>query len=238
MGCRWQSLVRVCGYNRGQTLAVRISGWPIPSAGGHLGLGGAISGWAPRGIPEHHYRHKCLAHREALIRPSRTLGIFLDFGDREARPPVPASSITANINSAWSGSFTQNGVSYNVTTQVSVQVADSASAASASGAQNVIGLSNGNASSRADSFVSGPNSLATFFRGQDTGTWNYNSMAGTKVRINALIGLTTPNVKNTRFRTVAKTYRNPEAKSNTFLQREIRAFQQRAAHCRNDRFRN
>jgi hypothetical protein len=37
-------------------------------------------------------------------------------------------------------------------------------------------------------------------------------------------GLTTPNVKNCTFRSVAKTCRHPEAKCNTFLQREILAF--------------
>ena len=87
-----------------------------------------------------------------------------------------AATLTSSIDKAWSGSFTQDGVSYNVTTQVSVQVADSASAASATGAQNVIGLSNGNAQGNADSVTGGPNSLATLFRGQDTGTWNINSL--------------------------------------------------------------
>jgi hypothetical protein len=67
-------------------------------------------------------------------------------------------------------------VTYNATTQVSVQVADSASDASKTGAQNVIGLTNGNARPNDDSITGPPNSFRTFLRGQDTGLWNYNSL--------------------------------------------------------------
>jgi RHS repeat-associated protein len=54
-----------------------------------------------------------------------------------------ASTIQSTIQNAWSGSFTQDGVTYNVSTQVSVQVAASEADASKTGAQNVVGLSNG-----------------------------------------------------------------------------------------------
>jgi len=39
-----------------------------------------------------------------------------------------------------------------------------------------------------------------------------------------LHGVTTPNVKSRTFRNVAKTYRQPKAKCNTFLQRDMLAF--------------
>jgi hypothetical protein len=40
----------------------------------------------------------------------------------------------------------------------------------------------------------------------------------------AVAGVSTPNVKNRTFRNVAKTYRQPKAKCNTFLQREMLDF--------------
>ena len=48
-------------------------------------------------------------------------------------------------------------------------------------------------------------------------------VAGTGGIIGA-VGVTSPNVKNRTFSTVTKTCRHPEAKCNTFLQREIQAF--------------
>jgi RHS repeat-associated protein len=87
-----------------------------------------------------------------------------------------ASQIQSSIQSAWSGSFTQNGVTYNVSTAVSVQIASSQDGAMQSGAQNVIGLSNGNAAPGADSFVN-PRSLWTAIKGgPDTGIWNFNNL--------------------------------------------------------------
>jgi len=61
--------------------------------------------------------------------------------------------IRSSIQSAWSGSFQQDGVMYDVSTQVSVQVAGSEGAATKSGAQNVIGLLNGPAAILADGRV-------------------------------------------------------------------------------------
>jgi RHS repeat-associated protein len=91
-----------------------------------------------------------------------------------------ASTIQSSIQNAWSGSFQQDGVTYNVSTQVSVQVAGSEGAASKTGAQNVIGLSNGpaNAAQGAQDFTTHSNSLGTFLRGQDTWIWNYNTLGG------------------------------------------------------------
>jgi len=89
-----------------------------------------------------------------------------------------AATIRDTIQSDWSGTIQQDGVTYNVSTQISVLVAGSESDASKTGAQNVIGLSNGPADpSRDANALTGPgNSLGTILRGQDTGTWNYNTL--------------------------------------------------------------
>ena len=54
-----------------------------------------------------------------------------------------ASTIQSSIQDAWNGTFVQDGVTYNVTTQVSVEVAASQGAAMETGAQNVIAMTNG-----------------------------------------------------------------------------------------------
>ncbi len=54
-----------------------------------------------------------------------------------------AADMKNSIEGAWTGSFTQDGVTYNVTTQVNVSVASSEQAAMSSGAQNVIAMTNG-----------------------------------------------------------------------------------------------
>ncbi len=89
-----------------------------------------------------------------------------------------AGTIQNTIQNAWSGSFSQDGVTYNVNTQVSVSVAGSQDAAMSSGAQNVIGLSNGpaDAAHNINSEVL-PKSLgAALFGGPDKGTWNFNTL--------------------------------------------------------------
>ena len=84
-----------------------------------------------------------------------------------------ATTIQNSINTAWSGSFTgQDGATYNVSTQVSVSVAGSQDAAMQSGAQNVIGLTEGMAiSGSANSFVN-PRSLFASDSSPDTGVWS------------------------------------------------------------------
>jgi RHS repeat-associated protein len=54
-----------------------------------------------------------------------------------------AATMETSIEGAWRGSFTQDGVTYNVSTDVTVSVAGSAGSAMNSGAQNVIGLTSG-----------------------------------------------------------------------------------------------
>jgi hypothetical protein len=85
-----------------------------------------------------------------------------------------------SIEGAWSGSFQQDGVTYNVTTDVTVSVYGSQSAAMNSGAQNVIGMTNG-AIQLADGRVAGayvdPKSLGRWLTGgPDTGKMDINNV--------------------------------------------------------------
>jgi RHS repeat-associated protein len=90
-----------------------------------------------------------------------------------------AGTIQNTIQNAWSGSFTQGDVTYNVNTQVSVSVASGESAAVKSGAQNVIGLSNGPADAahnfNSEVFAKSPGTK--LFGGPDRGIWNFNTLA-------------------------------------------------------------
>jgi len=91
-----------------------------------------------------------------------------------------AATIQSRINQAWSGGFKQNGITYTVTTSVTVQVASSEKAALASGAGNIISLSNGNASATADSQVFPRDTLlSTIFPGSDRGEWNVKNLSKT-----------------------------------------------------------
>ncbi len=79
------------------------------------------------------------------------------------------SAITSQVDKAWSGSFVQDGVTYNVSTNVTVSIASSADAAFKSGAQNAVGIdASGNAINHLDS---GPRGS-----GQDRGTWDFSSI--------------------------------------------------------------
>jgi hypothetical protein len=75
-------------------------------------------------------------------------------------------------------SFSQDGVTYNVATQVNVSVAGSQDAAMSSGAQNVIGLSNGpvDAKHHLNSETYRKSLGTAIFGGPDKGTWNYNTL--------------------------------------------------------------
>lgn len=118
-------------------------------------------------------------HHTCNVSITASIAIYAQSGSglTQAQLNSAASTIQGSINSAWSGSFNQDGVSYNVSTNVSVSVFGSQDAASGSGAQNVIGISNGDAiPGRADSYVN-PRSLGqAIFGGQDTGVWNYNNL--------------------------------------------------------------
>jgi RHS repeat-associated protein len=83
---------------------------------------------------------------------SASIAIYADSGSGLTQNQLNAAAQTmqSSIQNAWTGSFTQDGVTYNVSTQVSVSVYGSESAAASSGAQNVIGMTNGPA-------LTGPN---------------------------------------------------------------------------------
>lgn len=84
-----------------------------------------------------------------------------------------AGTIKQSIEGAWNGSFSDNGVTYNVSTAVSVSVVDSLSAGVSSGAQNVIGIANGAATQYgilAEDFVAERSLGQT---GPDVGIWNF-----------------------------------------------------------------
>jgi hypothetical protein len=85
-----------------------------------------------------------------------------------------AGTIQNSIQNAWTGSFNQDGVTYNVATQVNVSVAGSQDAAMSSGAQNVIGMTNGPPQAGAGAFVN-PKSLWGALTGApDTGMMDIN----------------------------------------------------------------
>ena len=83
-----------------------------------------------------------------------------------------ANKITSDVDKAWSGSFTQNGVTYNVTTSVSVSVSANESAAVGTGAQNVIEVANDNRQNQIRSNVRG---------GPDRGVLQVNDVLQTPV---------------------------------------------------------
>jgi RHS repeat-associated protein len=87
-----------------------------------------------------------------------------------------AGTMQNSIQNAWSGSFTQDGVSYNVSTQVSVSVADSQSAAMSSGAQNVIGMTNGDPAPNTGAYVNPKSLWGALTGGPDTGMMDINGV--------------------------------------------------------------
>ena len=117
-------------------------------------------------------------HTTCNVNVSASIAIYAQQGSNLSQQQLnqAASTIQSSIQNAWSGSFTQDGVSYNVSTQVSVSVAGSQDAAMSSGAQNVIGISNGNASATADSFVNSKSLWTAIKGGPDTGVWNINNL--------------------------------------------------------------
>ena len=67
-----------------------------------------------------------------------------------------AKTIKQTSETAWTGTFAKDGVTYNVSTQVNVSIAGSKDDAMQSGTQNAIGISQGAVTQygiKADSFV-------------------------------------------------------------------------------------
>jgi hypothetical protein len=90
---------------------------------------------------------------------------------------LAAPAIQKSIQNAWSGSFTRDGISYNVSTQVSVSAYASESDARNSGAQNFIGIS-ANAATSDSEDITVPRGRAPIagMQGIDTGVWSFNSV--------------------------------------------------------------
>jgi RHS repeat-associated protein len=120
-------------------------------------------------------------HTTCNVNVSASFAIYAQSGSGLSQDQMnsAASTLQSSIQNAWSGSFTQDGVSYNVSTSVSVSVVGSESDAMKSGAQNVIGISNGNASATADSYVQAKGMGAALFGGPDKGVWNINNLGAT-----------------------------------------------------------
>jgi RHS repeat-associated protein len=91
-----------------------------------------------------------------------------------------AGAMQSSINNAWSGSFVQDGTTYNVATQVNVSVAGSADAAMSSGAQNVIGMTSGAINlpdgRTAGAYISPKSFLGALTGAPDTGQMDINNV--------------------------------------------------------------
>jgi RHS repeat-associated protein len=119
----------------------------------------------------------CSAAASCQINVKATFSVYAASGSGLSAQELAAAAATIKgaIESAWSGSFTKDGVTYVVTTNVTVGVAANEGAAMASGAGNVIGLTNGVAiPGVADSYVDSGSLLGSF--GPDTGKWNVRSL--------------------------------------------------------------
>ena len=103
-----------------------------------------------------------------------------------------SSTIKNQIEGVWKGSFKQEGVKYNVSTSIDVQVVGSEADGMNSGAQNVIGLSKGNAAPGVDSYVEKRSTFAAITgSGPDKGVWNIDtlSQAGAAHEFTHLLGV-------------------------------------------------
>lgn len=103
-----------------------------------------------------------------------TIAIYSVNGTTDAQLRQAQAAITSQADQAWSGSFTQDGRTYNVKTDVTVSVVDSEKAGVDSGAQNVIGIdSSGKTTSHIDTNLTGTS--------YDTGRWDYHDVTTGKL---------------------------------------------------------
>jgi len=72
-----------------------------------------------------------------------TVALYLADASPKSTLQVVANQTKSGVEKAWTGTFVDNGVTYNVSTTVDVQTYGSEKAALASGAQNVIGVKSG-----------------------------------------------------------------------------------------------
>ncbi|MGH9763046.1 MAG: RHS repeat-associated core domain-containing protein, partial [Blastocatellia bacterium] len=83
-----------------------------------------------------------------------------------------SASYKKQIESAWTGTFTKDGITYTVTTTVDVQVYDNKKDAINSGAQNVVDAVRGASADRTRAFWV---SAGLGYQGADSGVWNFNT---------------------------------------------------------------
>lgn len=107
-------------------------------------------------------------HTTCNVNISATIAIYGDQNSGITKDQLNAAAIAMknSIEGAWSGSFSQDGVSYNVSTEVSASAADSERAAMNSGAQSVIGMTNGPPITMSDG-----SSLGAYVDEKSIGTW-------------------------------------------------------------------
>lgn len=84
--------------------------------------------------------------------------------------------IKKDIEEAWSGTYSQDGITYTVKTNVTVDIKADERAALESGVQNAIEITSGPQSSHTDSYV------RSHFSGPDTGKWNLGITSTTDTR--------------------------------------------------------
>jgi RHS repeat-associated protein len=116
-------------------------------------------------------------HTTCNVTISATIAIYAAPGSNLTQDQLnqAAGTIQNSIQNAWTGQFNQDGVTYNVNTQVNVSVAASQDAAMSSGAQNVIGMTNGPPMAGVGAYVN-PKSLWGALTGApDTGMMDINN---------------------------------------------------------------
>jgi len=115
-------------------------------------------------------------HTTCNVNISASIAIYAASGSNLTQSQLnsAASTIQSSIQNAWSGTVTQDGVPYNISTQVSVSVAGSQDAAMNSGAQNVIGMTNGPPKEGAGAYVSAKSVIGALTGAADTGMMDIN----------------------------------------------------------------
>lgn len=82
-------------------------------------------------------------HKRGTITIKATAAFYAADDSRRSTVQYVANQAKSDVEKAWSGTYVQDGVTYTVKTTVDVQVYGSEKEATASGAQNVIGVQQG-----------------------------------------------------------------------------------------------
>jgi RHS repeat-associated protein len=109
-------------------------------------------------------------HTTCNVSVTASIAIYAVNGTTNAQLQQAQSAITQQVDKAWSGTFEQDGTTYNVTTNVTVTIADSQKTAFSSGAQNAVGIDASGQTANSAVHWGGP------LTGQDRGTWDFSSI--------------------------------------------------------------